>query len=141
MAAPIVTSATAAVAKTATRVADQTAGSSASRDGASVSNTAIATQVPSVNWAMLKQTLTGGISRSAISGSADPITLASSSSFGGRNSRPKISGSSPSEKECELRRKWKCTTHASASPNAAARPHHGMSRSAGSSSAPAIQSS
>ena len=129
MAAPIVTSATAAVAKTATSVADQTAGSRASREGASMSNTAIATQVPSVNCAMLKNTFTGGISRSATSGSAEPITQASSSSLWVRKRRPKISGSSPSEKECELRRKWKCTTHASARPNAAARPHQGICRS------------
>ena len=37
-----------------------------------------------------------------------PDTLASSSSWGARNSRPNTSGSSPSENEFVLRRKWKC---------------------------------
>ena len=128
IAAPIATSATSAVANTATSAANQTSVASASRVGASSSKTPSATQVPSVNCMTLKKTLTGGISRSSRSGTAEPSTLARISSWGDRNSRPNTSGSSPSENECELRRKWKCTTHASVTAKATARPHQGRCR-------------
>ena len=76
------------------------------------SSTNSATQVPSVNWARLKNALKTGISRSKASASADPTRPASTSSWAGRNSRPATSGSSPSDSEWVLRRKWRCTTHA-----------------------------
>ncbi len=120
-------SATSVAAETAAKTAIQTTGSSGSRMPTSPSTTNSATHVPSVNWARLKNALKVGISRSNASATDDPTSPARTSSWAGRNSRPATSGSSPSESEWVLRRKWRWTTHRSAAAKPIATVHHGIS--------------
>jgi hypothetical protein len=120
-------SATSVAAETAAKMATQISGSSGSRTVTRPSTTNSATQVPSVNCARLKNALNVGISRSKASASDDPTSPAITSSCAGRNSRPATSGSSPSDSECVLRRKWRCTTQRSAAANPRAISHQGTS--------------
>ena len=85
-----------------------------------------ARQVVSVNWAMLKTILIAGSLRSNSSTTIGPTSPASTRPIGEANSRPKTSGRSPSEKECALRRKCRCTTQRSAARKPSASHHHEM---------------
>src|SRR5215207_11326132 len=130
-AAPTQMSATSVAAETAAKTASHTIGSSGLRVTARPSRTKRATQVPSVNCARLKNALKAGISRSKARAIEEPTSPARTSSCAGRNIRPPTSGSSPSESECVLRRKWRCTTQRSAAANPAATTHQGTSRTDG----------
>jgi hypothetical protein len=126
-AAPTQMSATSVAAETAAKMATQTIGSSGSRTITKPSTTNSATQVPSVNWARLKNALKVGISRSNARAADEPTSPAITSSCAGRKRRPATSGSSPSDSECVLRRKCRCTTQRSAAANPSATSHHGTS--------------
>ena len=80
-AAPTQMSATSVAAETAAKIGDPDESGRAGRARVtSPSTTNSATQVPSVNWARLKNALKVGISRSKASASDDPTSPASTSS-------------------------------------------------------------
>src|SRR3954453_5075054 len=126
IAVPISVTVITAAAWVASRAKIHVIGPKPSTVEASSRNTITARQVVSVNWAMLKTILMTGSRRSKSSTTTGPTRPARTRSIGEAKGRPKTSGRSPSEKECALRRKCRCTTQRSAARKPRARPHHGM---------------
>src|SRR5829696_8807975 len=86
----------------------------------------VARQTDSANWPRLKKSLIGGSRRSSRSVSAGPRTAAITRSPPLASTRPKTSGTSPSEKECALRLNSRWTTQRSPIRNPRASHHHSM---------------
>jgi hypothetical protein len=74
----------------------------------------VAMQTDRANCPRLKTSLMNGRRRSRNSVIAEPRTVASRRSLAEASTRPKTSGTSPSENEWALRENWRCTTQRSA---------------------------